>query len=221
MKDLPFNKKYLVFLILFVTTLGGCRKSLVKGYTDNSYKNHKISSVVIHTTGASLSYANSVEHYLQHVFGLHNVNVTSYYDLLPPTRSYTAAERRSVQKQAGVDSVLFFSLDHSQAEETLVSIYGTNTTNTTLDVSVHSNRIHGTATSTSNSTYTPIKSVIRNIGGEATLWDWENANIIWTGNFSIESRGTFHQGDVSHAKSAAKGVYIELKKAEHLPVKVN
>lgn len=221
MKGTLLGKYLLVFFALLILLLSGCRKTLVRGYTDINHKNHKIHSVAIQTVGASLTYEDNIDLFARHVFGLHGVKITSYNELLPPTRDYTIAERRAILEQEGIDSILLFALNHSQSKETLIAIYGTNKTVTSTDISVTGNRIQGVASTSSQSVYTPIKSAARNTGGIATLWDWKNANVIWTGNFAISSQGTFHQGDASHAKSAAKGVYIELKNANHLPDRID
>lgn len=111
--------KTLLSLVLCIA-LAGCATTDMTGFVDPQYKNYHANQVIVRVKGARLDDTLKAEQEFAEQLRTHNIKTAKFTDIIPPTRSYSAAQEASLLKKTGADSLLTVEITGKDSKETYI-----------------------------------------------------------------------------------------------------
>ncbi len=115
------KKSIILFAFIFVY---GCASvsTNITSYTDPDYRTYKVKNIAVIADVADLSSKMKIESTFVHYFREKNIAVLTGYDIIPPTRNYSADEMKAVFKKNGIDAVLVIAVSDAGYKKEQVTI---------------------------------------------------------------------------------------------------
>jgi hypothetical protein len=203
MKPLHTLRLLAVLLVLPLATTA-CVTTQVNGYTDNSFRGHKVKRIAVRAANANFAFAQILEDDLVAEFKSDGIQATSFLAMFPPTRDLTNAQVAQSLKERGFDGIMYVNLTGSDTKETTIGYTNTGT-----------GYVYGNTASYSGHS-TAMTAIRRYTSTRATLYDVVSGDKIWIADTNTNAGGLLYQSDDTQAESIAEEIVTALHKSGHI-----
>lgn len=174
--------KKLLSLVLCIA-LAGCATTDMTGFVDPQYKNYHANQVIVRVKGARLDDTLKAEQAFAEQLKAHNIKATKFTDIIPPTRSYSAAQEAALLRKTGADSLLTIHITGKDSVETYIPpVFHSG--QTTTQMNQIGNMVYATTQTAPGYTtggYAVSSTVMNTL---STFVDLKNGREIWRGDGS-------------------------------------
>jgi len=211
---------FLTILIIFTADSLAFRSSDYESYIDPDFVNFKPKSLLIVVQNASRSMTMEINERTEKYFSKKNISTSSYSQIFPPTRQWSAEEMSKRIEVQGIDGILIITVGASA--RSVIPIATKTFSRTNINGSVNTTNPYNNtfnANANTNSTSYNVYSAKSKAEFSAVLMETESFRTAWYADVIVKAGGTLFVSEKGDAKGVTKTIVKALEKDGHIKKK--